>query len=91
MQTLFEPNEIACPNCSHTFVNTRINGLALIEAINIIDARKRMYCKLALDLLENYSRSGNLNFPMTKKIVLDHFNDWGRDIQTILGSGQEVE
>lgn len=91
MQIVFEPNIVSCPHCDHTFVNNRINGLALIEAINHIESRKRMYCKLTLDSLEKMDKEGILDFAKSKKVVLDNFNDWGRDIQTILGIGQDVE
>lgn len=91
MQIVFEPNLVLCPKCDHEFVNNRVNGLALIEAINHIEARKRMYLKLALDSLEKVSREDKLEFSKVKKVILDNFNDWGRDIQTILGIGQEVE
>lgn len=91
MQVVFEPNLVLCPNCNHQFANNRINGLALIEATNRIEARKRMYIKLTLDRLESHANDGSLDFTKAKKIILDNFNDLGRDVQTILGLGNEVE
>lgn len=89
MQTVFEPNIVSCPKCDHTFSNNRINGLALIEAVNHIDAQKKMYARLALDTLEKQMEPKE--FLRVKKVFLDSFNDWGRSIQVILGMGQEVE
>lgn len=91
METVFPANLVTCPKCNNTFENNRINGLAVIEAINSIDARKRMYCKLALDSIERQMREGNLDYTKIKKVILDNFNDWGRDVQTILGMGDQVE
>lgn len=91
---VFPANIVSCPKCNHTFENNRINGLAVIEAVNHIDARKRMYCKLALDSIEKLVRDGYMDhqtYTKIKKTVLDNFNDWGRDVQTILGLGNNVE
>ena len=82
---------ITCPYCTHSFENNKVNGLALQQAVANIDARKRMYCKLSLDDLERLSRAGVIGFPEAKKIVLDNFNDFVRDINTILGWGVEAE
>lgn len=90
-QIVFEPNIVSCPNCNHNFVNNRVNGLALIEAVNHIEAQKRMYCKLSLDAIERLSKEGTIDFYKTKKIILDNFNDFNRGVQTILGIGQDVE
>lgn len=88
-QVLFEANTVVCPKCDHQFTNNRINGLALIETINHIDAQKRVYSKLALDTLQEQLNPED--FKLVRKVFLDRFNDWGRSIQTILGMGNEVE
>lgn len=81
-----------CPHCGKAFPHNKINGLHLLEIIGQIEARNRMYCKLALDDLERLSReNGNLSFSSSKKIVLDNFNDYTRSIMTILGWGTEAE
>lgn len=82
-----------CPSCGTTFEHNKVNGIALIQAVQSIDARKRMYCKLALDDLERIGSKGNgqITFPEAKKVVLDNFNDLVRDIQTILGLGVDAE
>lgn len=83
---------VICPTCGTQFDNNKVDGLALVSTVQKIDARKRMYCKLSLDDLERLSKSsGTIAFPEAKKIVLDNFNDFVRDIQTILGLGNEVE
>jgi hypothetical protein len=91
-QAIFPATQITCPHCGVVFEHNKINGIALIQAIGNIDARKRMYCKLSLDDLERLSKtSGQISFPEAKKIILDNFNDFVRDIQTILGLGTEAE
>lgn len=87
----FEANIVACPHCGKTFEHNKINGVALIEAAADIEKRKRMYCKLSLDALERLQKEDKLNFPQIKKIILDNFNDYTRDIHTIIGFGREVE
>lgn len=89
METLFTPNIVVCPKCDHQFQNNRVNGLALIEAINHIDSQKRAFSKLALNSLEE--QLDPKDFKIVRKVFLDRFNDWGRSIQTLLGMGQEVE
>lgn len=89
---IFKANYVTCPNCSQEFEHNKVNGIALINAVQGIDARKRMYCKLSLDDLERISRSsGHIEFMQAKKIVLDNFNDFVRDINSILGFGLDAE
>lgn len=87
--TVFQGNLAVCPNCNHSFSHNKVNGLAVVEAVNDIDARKRMYCRLTLDRLENMALDKTLTFDMIKKVILDNFNDFNRDIQTILGWGAD--
>ena len=83
---------ITCPKCGANFINNTVNGMALIHTVSSIDSRKRMYCKLSLDDLERISTAkGHIDFIDAKKILLDNFNDFVRDIQTILGIGTEAE
>jgi len=91
MTTVFSANLAVCPNCNHAFNHNKVNGVALIQAVNDIDARKRMYCRLTLDSLERLSLEKTLTFDLIKKIVLDNFNDFNRDVQTTLGWGDEAE
>jgi hypothetical protein len=87
----FETNVVVCPHCNETFQHNKINGMALVEAASDVEKRKRMYCKLSLDALERLEKENRLNFPQIKKIVLDNFNDYTRDIHTIIGFGREAE
>ncbi len=80
-----------CPSCGNTFRHNKINGLALVEAIDMIDARKRMHCRLTLDTLERMALEKTLTFNEIKKVILDNFNDYNRGVQTILGWGTDVE
>lgn len=91
MEMGFETNTVVCPQCSHQFDHSKINGIALIEAAANIEKQKRMYCKLSLDSLERLDKEGKLYFPQTKKILLDNFNDFTRAVHTIIGFGREVE
>jgi len=87
MEKVFPANVAVCPSCHTQFAHNKVNGMAIIEAIGDIDARKRMYCRLTLDALERAGLEKTLTFNMIKKIVLDNFNDFNRDIQTMLGFG----
>lgn len=87
----FESNIVVCPTCGNHFEHNKINGMALIEAASDIEKRKRMYCKLSLDALERLQKEDKLNFPQIKKIILDNFNDFTRDVHTIIGFGKEAE
>jgi len=89
--TVFSANLAVCPNCNHAFAHNKVNGVALVQAIHDIDSRKRMYCRLTLDSLERLALEKTLTFDLIKKIVLDNFNDYNRDVQTTLGWGDDVE
>lgn len=84
-----QPNIVVCPNCDQQFIHNKVNGVSLIQAAQDIEARKRVYIKLMLDMLQ--SRLSEEEFKPVKKIVLDHFNDMIRDVHTIMGFGTEVE
>lgn len=86
-----DKNTVSCPNCDHEFEYNKVNGVALVEAATSIEKQKRMYCKLSLDALERLNNDGKMNFPQTKKILLDNFNDFTRAVHTIIGFGKEVE
>jgi hypothetical protein len=91
-EPIFYAQQVTCPHCGKTFENNKINGMALIAVLGSIEARKRMYCKLTLDDFERLSkRDGAIGFTEAKKIILDNFNDFERDIHTFMGWGNEVE
>lgn len=85
------PNVVTCPHCDKQFIHNKVNGIALLQLINDIDARKRMYCRLALDDIEKLADRNELTFAATKKIFLDSMNDFTRAINTELGFGTEAE
>jgi hypothetical protein len=85
----FPANLVVCPACQNQFQHNKVNGLAIIEVLGDISARKRMYCRLTLDSLERLATEKTLTFTMIKKIVLDNFNDFDRDIHTMLGFGED--
>lgn len=89
MKEAFTANIAVCPSCNTQFAHNKINGIAVIQAMKDIDARKRMYIRLTLDSLERLGNERELTFQMIKKIVLDNFNDFNRDIQTNLGFGED--
>ena len=87
----FDSNLVVCPHCNQNFEHNKVNGVAIVEAASDIEKRKRMYCRLSLEALERLDREGSLNFPQVKKIILDSFNDYTRNIHTIIGFGQDAE
>lgn len=84
-----QPNIVVCPHCDKDFIYNKVNGISLVQAAQDIEARKRVYIKLMLDMLQD--RLTDEEFKPTKKIVLDHFNDMIRDVHTIMGFGTEAE
>lgn len=83
------PNVVVCPHCDKSFINNRVNGMALLDIATGVEAKKRMHCRLTLDTLEREYK-GKLP-PAVKKAVLDGYNDLARDIHTIMGFGTEAE
>jgi len=92
MDNLYE-TKITCPHCSKTFMSNKINGLAMVEVAQDIEARKRTYCRLALNDIERLYRDkdSSADYFLVRKVVMDNFNDFTRDIHAILGFGEEVE
>lgn len=84
-----KPNIVVCPHCEKQFVHNRINGLALVEVANSIEAKKRVHCKLTLDALER--EYGDSLPKSVRKAILDGYNDLARDIHTVVGFGVEAE
>lgn len=89
MKEVFPANIATCPACNTQFSHNKINGIALIQAMRDIDARKRMYLRLTLDSIERLGEEKTLTFDLIKKVFLDNFNDFNRDIQTMLGFGED--
>lgn len=83
-------NAIVCPHCGKNFVHNRVNGMALLEVVQNVEARKRMHCRLTLDAMERADLD-EPTFKAIKKVILDGYNDLARDVHTILGFGTEAE
>ena len=84
-----KPNIIVCPHCEKEFIHNRVNGLALLEIVQNVEAKKRMHCKLTLDTLDREYPNG---LPKSvRKAILDGYSDLARDIHTLLGFGTEAE
>ena len=84
-----KPNTVVCPHCDKTFVHNRVNGLALLEIAQSVEAKKQVHCRLTLNTLD---REYNGEIPRAvKKAILDGYNDLARDIHTIMGFGTEAE
>ena len=90
MGTLFAGNLATCPSCGAQFEHNKINGVALVHAVNDIDARKRMHLRLIIDGLERLDLDRPA-FTAIRKVILDGINDFNRDVQTILGLEDDVE
>ena len=82
-------NIIVCPHCDKEFIHNRVNGLALVEIANSVEAKKRVHCKLTLDALEREFPEG-IPKPV-RKAILDGYNDLARDVHTVMGFGVEAE
>lgn len=90
VDAVFQGNVAVCPSCGNKFEHNRVNGIALIQAINDVDARKRMYCRMTIDSLERLDLEKPA-FDAIRKIILDNFNDLNRDVQSILGFGDDID
>jgi len=90
-KALFPANIAMCPKCGTEFSHNKINGLSLIAAISDINARIRMHQRLALNAIENHMDLDRPSFMAIRKVIMDEFNNAGRDIQAILGLDDGVE
>lgn len=86
-----EQNIVSCPHCGCQFVYDRINGLAQVEIAQSIEARKRMYLRMTMDNMERLFRDPTISVAVVKKVIFDNFNDFTRDVHSILGFGDEAE
>lgn len=90
MTVAITPNLVVCPHCDTQFENNRVNGMALLEVVQMLEAKKRMHCRLTLNTLEMEFPDRKLP-PAIKKAVLDGYNDLARSLHTALGFGLESE
>jgi hypothetical protein len=94
MNNLFSPNIIVCPSCGKDFEYNKVNGIALMEVVSALEARKRMYIRLTLDNIERQLRKEGaavIDYASLKKTILDNMNDYSRDVNSILGFGVDAE
>ena len=88
--SLFLVNAVTCPSCGHDFENNKINGLSLVATVSDIDARKRTRTRQLLDDMEKLNLT-EPEYRAARKLILDSINDFNRDIQIILGLGEDLE
>lgn len=65
-------------------MSKELEGLPEIEIVRLINKRKKRYCALALNDLEE-EIGKNENFPRVRKIFLDNMNGFTRSIFTVIG------
>lgn len=88
---LFPANIATCPSCGSEFSHNKINGLSLVAAVSDINARVRMHQRLTLNAIEQHTDLSEPAFKAIRKVIMDNFNDLGRDVQVILGLDDEAE
>lgn len=81
---------VTCPNCGHDFEHNKVNGISLVATIADIDARKRTHARLLLNDLERLDLT-QPEYDVIRKKVLDTLNGFNREIQIILGLGDNLE
>lgn len=67
-----------------------VNGLDMIDVLSAIKRRQGRYLALLLKDLEEILDTDSDEYKLTRKLVLDHFNDYTRSIFRIL-IGDEIE
>lgn len=65
-------------------MSKELEGLPEIEIVKLINKRKRRYCALALNDLEE-EIGKNDSFSRIRKIFLDNMNGFTRSIFTVIG------
>lgn len=60
-------------------------GLPEIEIVKLINKRKKRYCAIALNDLEEELGKDNESFVKTRKILLDNINGFTRSVFTVIG------
>lgn len=83
-----QPNVVVCPHCEKQFVHNKVNGIALLEIVQKVEALKRMHQRLTLNAMEKELKTLP---PALRKAVLDGYSDFARDIHAALGFGIDVE
>ncbi|MFA7101342.1 MAG: hypothetical protein WC196_06385 [Bacilli bacterium] len=68
--------------------NKEFQGLTELEIVKLINKRKKRYCAMALNDLEEEIHDPEL-FKKVRKIVLDNMNGFTRSIFTVVGISVE--
>jgi len=63
-------------------------GLTELEIVKLINKRKKRYCAIALNDLEEEIKDQEL-FKKVRKIVLDNMNSFTRSVFTVVGINVE--
>lgn len=61
-----------------------IEGIDLIDVINFIDRKGRVFQRKMLDSIESELRENPQQYLVVRKIILDGLNDYKRSILTII-------
>jgi len=67
---------------------TDFQGLTELEIVKLINKRKKRYCAIALNDLEEDVQDPEL-FKKVRKIVLDNMNSFTRSVFTVVGINVE--
>jgi len=68
--------------------NDSFQGLTELEIVKLINKRKKRYCAIALNDLEEEITDQDL-FKRVRKIVLDNMNSFTRSVFTVVGINVE--
>lgn len=65
-------------------MSKELEGLPEIEIVKLINKRKKRYCAIALNDLEEEIGKGD-SFTKIRKIFLDNMNGFTRSVYTVIG------
>ena len=68
--------------------NDSFQGLTELEIVKLINKRKKRYCAIALNDLEEEIKDPEL-FKVVRKILLDNINSFTRSVFTVIGINVE--
>ena len=69
-------------------MSKEFQGLTELEIVKLINKRKKRYCAIALNDLEEEIQDSEL-FKKVRKVVLDNMNSFTRSIFTVIGINVE--
>jgi len=65
-------------------MSKELEGLPVLEIIKLINKRKKRYCAIALNDLEEEIKDEEV-FKKVRKILLDNMNGFTRSVLTVIG------